>query len=167
MSGRLCEAKPETKNPIYIGWGEKMEMHQYDKNYGTLFYYSHLHQIHYNVNRIHYVQQIHRIFIVQQIHCFVQQINRLPFYILSSLGSLPYGVSEIASTLPDEVYSKSNLQYAKTQAPSSPIESYLTKCFKVFFTFTSFSFLYIYIAFYYRKFVMYWICVKNTYEVSY
>lgn len=89
------------------------------------------------------------------------------FYILSFLGSLPYGVSEIASTLPDEVYSKSNLQYAKTQAPSSPIELYLTKCFKVFFTFTSFSFLYIYIAFYYRKFVMYWICVKNTYEVSY
>ena len=30
VSGRLCEAKPEAKNPIYIGWGE--EMYQYDKN---------------------------------------------------------------------------------------------------------------------------------------
>ena len=32
VSGRLCETKPEAKNPIYIGWGEEMEMYQDDKN---------------------------------------------------------------------------------------------------------------------------------------
>ena len=30
VSERLCRAKPEATNPIYIGWGE--EMYQYDKN---------------------------------------------------------------------------------------------------------------------------------------
>ena len=55
MSERLCEAKPEAKNPIYIGWGD--EMYQYDKNGSK--------------------QLIHFISLRQLIHCQFQMVECL------------------------------------------------------------------------------------------